>query len=303
MDIESVIQHELVHRIDAELGGELRPTVLVEGLAVYITGGHYKPEPILNRAVFLPPQGRYLPLPILAENFYEHQHESGYLEAAAWIEFIVRTWGWDAFNRFYRDIHPAPSQKDADAIDMALQRHFSISLAQLDDRFSSFLEQQPVLPDLGEDLDVTISYYDAIRAYQEKFDPSAYFRQVWLPDPREMRRRGITADLSRGPQNEEPNQMIEDLLYQTGQAWQNGLFDDARLKLSAVQTALREWVPDYPIPNSVQSRKSSITSSNMISSRMPMTINVQAGVRVRISTGSDSGLNGICPENGGWTGS
>lgn len=298
MDVETVIQHELVHRIDAELGGDLRPTLLAEGLAVYLSGGHYKPEPILGRAVFLPRRGDYLPLPILAENFYDHQHETGYLEAAAFIDFLVRAWGWEAFNRFYRDIHPAPSQREADAIDAALNRHFAVSLVQLDDRFARFLEQQPVLPDLGEDLDVTVSYYDAVRVYQENFDPSANFRQVWLPDPRLMRQRGITADYLRGPQDEQPNQFIEDLLEQAGQAWRAGRFPEARAMLGSVQAALRDASQVYPTPNNVQSLKSSITSSRMMSSRMPMTMNNQAGTLARPSPCSASGFSGICPANG-----
>ena len=301
MDFAVVAQHELVHRIDAELGGELRPTLLAEGLAVYLTGGHYKPEPILTRAVFLLQQGEYLPLPILAENFYDHQHEIGYLEAAALIDTLVRSWGWDAFNRFYRDIHPVSSQKESDAIDTALRRHFGLTLAQLDDRFAGFLEQQPVLPDLGEDLDVTMAFFDTIRDYQQKLDPSAYFRQVWLPDPRSMRQRGITADYQRGPQDD-PNRTVEDLLWQVGQAWRDGRFNEAWQQLGAARQAIHESSNSHPIPNKVQSLKSSITKTRIISSRTPMTINDQIGVLVRTSIGSAAGFIGIWPENDGCKG-
>ncbi len=302
IDFEVVAQHELVHRIDAELGGELRPTLFSEGLAVYLTGGHYKVEPLLTRAVFLLREGGYLSLPVLAENFYDHQHEAAYTQAAALIDYMVRTWGWDEFHRFYRDIHPAASQKEADAIDSALKSHFGLSLAQLDDRFSGFLEQQPVLPDLGEDLAVTRSFFDAICEYQQKLDPSAYFRQAWLPDPRAMRGRGITADYLRGPQDE-PNRTVEELLWQAGQAWRDGRFNDAWRNLSVAREAIQEASSAYPIPNNVQSLKSSMIRIRMINSKMPITINDQIGVRVRISTGSRSGFIGICPENGGCAGS
>ena len=300
IDFGVVAQHELVHRIDAEQGGELRPTLFTEGLAVYLTGGHYKSEPLLTRAVFLLRQGGYLSLPVLAENFYDHQHEAAYLQAAALIDYMVRSWGWDAFNRFYRDIHPAASQKEAEAIDTALKSHFGLTLAQLDDRFTGFLEQQPVLPDLGEDLAVTLSFFDTIREYQQQLDSSAYFRQVWLPDPRAMRERGITADYLRGPRDE-PNRAIEDLLWQAGQAWRDGRFNDAWRNLGAARGAINESSSAHPIPNNVQSLKSSITRIRMISSRIPMTMNDQIGVRVRTSTGSTSGFIGICPEKGGWT--
>lgn len=48
-----VLHHELIHILDAQLGGELRPTILAEGLAVYLTGGHFKPEPLIPRAAAL----------------------------------------------------------------------------------------------------------------------------------------------------------------------------------------------------------------------------------------------------------
>ncbi len=41
-DIGIVVKHELVHALDARLGGELRPSLLAEGLAVYLVGGHFK---------------------------------------------------------------------------------------------------------------------------------------------------------------------------------------------------------------------------------------------------------------------
>jgi hypothetical protein len=49
-NFEMVLHHEMVHILDGRLGGELRPTILVEGLAVYLSGGHFKPEAILSRA-------------------------------------------------------------------------------------------------------------------------------------------------------------------------------------------------------------------------------------------------------------
>jgi len=50
-----IFHHEMVHLLDARLGGDLRPAALVEGLAVYLSGGHFKPEPLLDRAAALLP--------------------------------------------------------------------------------------------------------------------------------------------------------------------------------------------------------------------------------------------------------
>lgn len=130
-----VLHHEIVHKLDALAGGELRPTLLSEGLAVYLTGGHFKPEPLLPRAaVLLPPQpgcvsaqdilasrgpaadagacglGWYMPLIPLLDDFYLSQHEVGYLQAASLIQYMVETWDWPAFEAFYRDIHQQPEE-------------------------------------------------------------------------------------------------------------------------------------------------------------------------------------------------
>jgi hypothetical protein len=130
-----VLHHELVHWLDGKLAGDLRPSLLVEGLAVYLTGGHFKHEPLLARAAaLLPPvegcvtavpggEGkinperpaadapvcsldRFIPLRELANHFYPSQHEIGYIEAGALVAYLVNTWGWPAFSEFYRDIHP-----------------------------------------------------------------------------------------------------------------------------------------------------------------------------------------------------
>ena len=42
-----LVHHEMIHILDARLGGDFRPTMLIEGLAVYQSGGHFKPEPLL----------------------------------------------------------------------------------------------------------------------------------------------------------------------------------------------------------------------------------------------------------------
>ena len=114
-DFGLVLHHEMIHILDGRLGGDFRPSLLVEGLAVYETGGHFKKEPLMPRAAALLPGetglGWYIPLAELADNFYLSQHEIGYLEGATLIEYMVNTWGWDAFSSFYRDIHACERQQ------------------------------------------------------------------------------------------------------------------------------------------------------------------------------------------------
>ncbi len=208
-NFDLVIHQEMVHIMDARSGGDLRPTMLVEGLAVYMTGGHFKKEPIVPRAAALldaPPfspgaQGWYIPLTELGNNFYNSQHDIGYLEGAALIAYMVQTWSWKSFNSFYRDIHPDPSGSQVKAMDTALKKHFGIGYDQLEQNFLTFLRKQTVNQQTIDDLRLTVTYYDTMRRYQLMMDPSAYFQTAWLLDNKTMRQRGIVADYLRRPED------------------------------------------------------------------------------------------------------
>ncbi len=233
-----VLHHEMVHFVDADMGGQLRPLLLSEGLAVYLTGGHYRDEPLSRRAAALPELGRYIPLTTLADNFYSWQHETGYLEASSLLEFMVQTWGWDAFNSFYRDIHPVAGGGEAQAMDKALQVHFNLTLRQLDDRFLSYLLSIPVIPQLRDDVQLTVDLFDTIRLFQQERQPSAFFQQVWLPDGKQMRQRGIVADYL--PRSIDPvDERIEINLVAAGSDWLKGDFNGANRQLYLVDQELK----------------------------------------------------------------
>ncbi len=198
---ELVVHHEMVHTLDGQLGGDFRPTLFVEGLAVYLTGGHYKFEPLMPRAAALLPAylDQYIPLKALADDFYASQHEIGYLEAASLVEYMVDTYGWEKFSDFYRDIHNRQGETQSDSINSALQVHFSISFSQLEQDFLSALKAEPDTSTWVDDVRLTVTYYDTMRRYQQLLDPSAYFRTAWLLDNKSMRERGIVADYLRHP--------------------------------------------------------------------------------------------------------
>jgi hypothetical protein len=191
---------------------------------------------------------RYLPLDKLADDFYSSQHETGYLEAGSLIEFMVNTWGWPAFSDFYRDIHPDPSGSQAKAIDKALQVHFGLGLAELEDRFLEALRTEKLTPELVDDVRLTIDYYDTVRRYQKLLDPSAYFLTAWLPDASTMRRRGIVADYLRRP-SEPSNVALETLLVQADSALSSGdyvLSEDLLKAINASLDALPQGSQDHP---------------------------------------------------------
>jgi hypothetical protein len=270
-DEATVLHHEIIHILDSRLGGELRPTALVEGLAVYLTGGHYKPEPIFPRAAALLPAepgcipwsqsnpqspasspvegcgiGRYIPLKTLIDNFYFEQHEIGYLEAAALIEYMANTWGWEGFSAFYRDIHPlktpeaqtsAQNQTQSDAMEAALQKHFGLSLAQLEQQFVAALSAEQLSPDLAEDLRLGVMFYDTARRYQLALDPSAHFLTAWLMDGEQMRKREIVADYTRRPTQPEAL-ALEMMLAAAGEGLRQADFNTTAQLLKDVNVVL-----------------------------------------------------------------
>ncbi|RPI83307.1 MAG: hypothetical protein EHM41_16230, partial [Chloroflexi bacterium] len=199
-----VLHHEMVHIIDGRLEGESRPSVFVEGLAVYLTGGHFKSEELLPRAAALlelstDGEDWYVPLRDLANDFYPQQHEIGYLQGAALVEYMVNRWSWDQFNSFYRSIPDFENSDRVAEIDSALQDHYGISFDEFEAGFMEELRAQEMTPEIRSDLEYTVSFYDTVRRYQMLLDPSAYFTTAWLMDGPSMRERGIVADFVRSP--------------------------------------------------------------------------------------------------------
>jgi hypothetical protein len=234
---DMVLRHEIIHVLDGRSGAELRPTIFAEGLAVYLTGGHFKVEPLLPRAAALVELGGYLPLEPLSDTFYLSQHEAGYLQAGALVEYMVNTWGLDAFLDFYRSIRPNRSGSHARAIDEALREHFGLSFTALEARFVAALEAHPVNPDLLEDVRLTVHLYETLRRYQRLLDPSAYFLSAWLPDIDELPQGDVVADYLRRPAGADEI-TLEVMLGEAGGHLQAGRYHHTGRLLAAVDAVL-----------------------------------------------------------------
>jgi len=247
-----VVHHEMIHDIDGKLGGDFRPTILVEGLAVYMAGGHYKPEPLMPRAAALQ-EGYlnwYIPLKTLADDFYASQHEIGYMEGASLIEFLVETYGWDSFSAFYRDIHINQGESQSDAINAALKVHFSTSFDQLEQYYLAALSQESDTSAWVDDVRLTVTYYDTLRRYQQLMDPSAYFRTAWLLDNKTMRERGIVADYLRHPHTPQ-NLALETLFITANDQGSAQQFTNASQTLDIINLVLDGIEQGTPNPFSV----------------------------------------------------
>ena len=235
--IEEVLVHETIHLLDQQISANGRLTFLAEGLAVWGSGGHYKPEDLNGRAAALVATGYYIPLPQIIDNFYPVQHEIGYLEAGAFVQYLVDTYGWDKFRELYSTFQSAPDGQNAVQLDQFLQNIYGKSLAQIEQEWLTKLGEMTLDKNIVADLNGTIRYYNIMRRYQANHDPTAYFLEAWLPRPNLLRDTGATAELSRRP--ELPiNLVLEVMLTEAEILLRSGNFRQAEVLMGSIERAL-----------------------------------------------------------------
>lgn len=231
-----IMTHEATHILDRQFAPE-RINSLAEGLAVWVSDGHYKPENIDRRVAALITINQYVPLPQLIDNFYPVQHEIGYLESAGFIKFLIDNYGWLRFRDFYRDVSADDAATLSGAVDMNLQQHYSLTLAEAESQWLAYLAQQP--PDAATiaDLEATLRFYNVMRHYQQLYDPTAYFLTAWLPHPETLEKEGNPADLTRHP-HAEVNVTLEVMLEAADTAVRAGNYSQANILLDSVERVL-----------------------------------------------------------------
>lgn len=234
-EMELVFRHEGVHLLD-RLFAEVRPALLAEGLAVFVSGGHFREEPLLERAAALLVLDRYIPLSKLAVRFYPSQHEIGYLEAAGFVSYLVDRFGWERFKTFYGDIRKN-GQGQVAMIDTALQDHFGLTLDEAEADWLAILRELSVSQAQIADLSLTIQFFDSVRRYQQAWDPSAYFLDVWLPELDDAESQNLTADWMRHPSGE-VNVTLEVMFLAADRAIDNAAYPEAEALLDAINKVL-----------------------------------------------------------------
>ena len=232
--LPQLFAHEATHILDRKLARN-KPTILIEGMAVYVAGGHFKPEPLDERAAAVLALGRYIPLAELANAFYPAQHEIGYLEAGAFIKYLVERDGWEQFVQMYASFQSAPT--DAAVLDAGLRANYGLTLAEMEAEWLDYLRALPPIPDQVEDLRLSVDLFDTLRRYQQALDPAGYFLSAWLPDGPRGRERGIVADFVRQPDADD-NVALEAMLNAAGWALQAGEWAHGEELLEAVNLAL-----------------------------------------------------------------
>lgn len=235
-DLYEVLVHEATHLIDYEFAPG-RIAFLAEGVAVWATGGHYKPENPDQRVAALVETGRYVPLRSLIDDFYPAQHEIGYAEAAGFVNYLVTLYGWPAVRAFYSDVTADDAPTPAGAVDANLQPHFGKPLDQVESEWLMYLAGLPYDRTAVPDLETSLRYYDVMRAYQRQYDPTAYFLAAWLPAPEAAEERGVTAEFTRHPQSD-VHVALETMLITADKALRAGDYGRANVLLNSVERVL-----------------------------------------------------------------
>lgn len=167
--LETLARHEFSHAasISPENSGNA-VDFNYEGLAVYVAGGHYKPEPFAQRGAALFDLGLSAPV-----NEIILQHELSYLHAALILTYIVDTYGEEKLWKFL-SADPDPSYEQVLPMEDAIQLTFGISLEEFDHGFQAWLESNDPGKQL-DDLRLTLALQDARRAYQDRYSPDPLF--------------------------------------------------------------------------------------------------------------------------------
>lgn len=229
----NVVRHEAAHILGRSLGKE-RPILIEEGFATYSAGGHFKTEPFAPRVAGLVALDRYIPLSQLADNFYPAQHEIGYLESAGLIEYLVNTYGWEKFVALLGAFQQ--TRNESAMLDAGLRFTYNKKLSEIESDYLAYLKTQTD-PRWTRDIENTIRYYDTVRLYQKKFDPSAYYLSAWTPDIDRAVRDGITADYQRHPRT--PRHIaIETMLIEADRGIDSGDYDLAERYFTAINKVL-----------------------------------------------------------------
>ena len=253
-DTPVLLRHEIAHWAMRSYATDYTPALLSEGVAVYLAGGHYKPEDIPARAAALAESGSDLPLVDLADTFWSVQHEAAYMEAAGFVTFLIETYGMDRFLDFYgaSGSGSAPSAWLADALDST----YGVSLQGTERAYRIWLSDQPVTDAVREDVRLSMALMDTVRRYQDLY--AEY--QESLPDSADAIEAGRTAEFIREPHSIY-NVTLETMLLAAQHALNTGDTARAAALIDAVSATLsdsdfsRDLVADYlDIAEAVASR-------------------------------------------------
>jgi len=174
----SYFSHEGTHALAQDLlqpkeeGG---PTgLLVEGLALWATSGHYRLDPLDAWAAVLAASDDYIPLSDLRTGpFYQFQHETSYLEAGSFVKFLIERYGWARFKELY-GLETGKEEQD----ELLVQRLYGQSYADLEAAWLAYLDGLEPTAEQASLWRFRVRFFDLMRRYQTELDADARI----LPD-------------------------------------------------------------------------------------------------------------------------
>ncbi|MGD9145679.1 MAG: hypothetical protein PVI80_08970 [Anaerolineae bacterium] len=143
--------------------------VLVEGLAVWASDGHYRREPLDAWAAVVAGSDQYLPLADLrAGPFYDFQHETSYLEGASFVKFLVDNYGLEKLKELY-----GRATGDAEHDGALVQSLYGKGYDVLEAEWLAHLEGLSPTPEQAEMWRLKVRAFDLMRRYETELDPDA----------------------------------------------------------------------------------------------------------------------------------
>ncbi|HMD80564.1 MAG TPA: hypothetical protein VKE92_04600, partial [Anaerolineales bacterium] len=227
--LQTLARHEFSHAAGVGLAGigdglEFN----YEGLAVYVAGGHYKPEPLAERGAALYDLGYYVPV-----SQFLQQHELEYLYPAAILTYIVEAYGEEKLWEFL-GADDDTSDGQPLSLEDALQTTFGISLNDFDQNFQAWLESKEPGVQL-EDLRLTIELQDLRRQYQDTYSPPPYFLLAAAED---VAARPEYLPVVIREANEAPNAAVELIIAQAQRAIIDGDYAEAESKIETLRAII-----------------------------------------------------------------
>ncbi|MGC9394869.1 MAG: hypothetical protein ACP5J4_08435 [Anaerolineae bacterium] len=241
-DLGMVLRHELTHRLDAALGCHAAPSVVREGLAVYVAGGHYWAGSPAQDTAALRTSAHYIPLSQLADDFYTYQHEVSYREAGAFVGYIVEHFGWEGMETFCRATLSGEWEDATAQLSAGLLALAEPDWQAFEETWEAWLDEQSVPSETLARLEVELRLMETLRIYQRIYDPGAHFLEGILFSPKDGAQWDITADFVRRPHEAEPV-ALELLLVMAQEAVSSGAIEAVERPLSAVEDALANGFP------------------------------------------------------------
>jgi|GEM_PF-987504 len=143
--------------------------VLIEGLAVWASGGHYRREPLDAWAAAVAASDEYIPLAELRTGpFYDFQHEISYLEAASFVKFLIGQYGLDRLKELYGLASGEAAHDEA-----LVERLYGQGYDHLEAAWLDYLAGLEPAPEEAKTWRLTHRSFDLMRRYETEMDPDA----------------------------------------------------------------------------------------------------------------------------------